>query len=427
MASFSLLDALDNVMSSIGKHPGAETLMAAIPAAAGAFMLARPYQSSLGTPIGAILAGLGGLGAYQGMQGLSQQREQEQKKTEGAQLATLIGGANPPMGPQQPEQQFVTSALKQGVGLGDIKTAESAAGYTAPSTKSINKLYYERGPGGQLIPRAAVAGQPIPVGALDDKGNVIGKAKPTKPDKITNATELFLSDPKKFAQMRQVEASTRPPPVPKAPPNLSAYNSTEWDPVSGHMVNYRNWVNPKTGTPIKRERVGLKLSGGEQQDLATATQVQAQLPDAIDAATTVQKKLIGMSPAQQQLTIQKQFARYQAGKEPGLLHPMNYLAVQMTPPDQDFDRYFTVMGSMQAQIGAGIKAFRAIKLWQQLSPHVPSPTLTPYENIARLKTLSGGRMQAALNSVAPGESGAISTAPEAPDEIDNAIKESTTP
>jgi hypothetical protein len=52
----SWLDDLDSLMKEIKAHPGEETLFSAIPAATGAFMLSRPYWSSLGTRLGALVA-----------------------------------------------------------------------------------------------------------------------------------------------------------------------------------------------------------------------------------------------------------------------------------------------------------------------------------------------------------------------------------
>jgi hypothetical protein len=54
-------------MAEIKAHPGDEALFSVVPAAAGAYLLSRRNRSSLGTTLGAALAGLGGVGAYQGL------------------------------------------------------------------------------------------------------------------------------------------------------------------------------------------------------------------------------------------------------------------------------------------------------------------------------------------------------------------------
>src|SRR5258708_7734468 len=94
-----LLDVLDELVGSLSKHPGATELMGAIPAIAGAYMLARP-QSRIGTPLGAGLATLGGGLAAKGYGDerdlRAKQEEQQKAKTLSSTISQLFpAGAGP--------------------------------------------------------------------------------------------------------------------------------------------------------------------------------------------------------------------------------------------------------------------------------------------------------------------------------------------
>lgn len=128
-----IFDSLDDFMAAIAKHPGAETLFSALPLAAGTFMLSRP-QTTLGTPIGALLAGLGGFGAYQGIQGTNERQQQEEASKQSAKIADLIKQASPSA---EPLPVFNQNALRAGAGLGDLKSLDEAAGYTGTKQRMV--------------------------------------------------------------------------------------------------------------------------------------------------------------------------------------------------------------------------------------------------------------------------------------------------
>lgn len=194
--------ALDDFMKGIANHPGAEALLSALPLAAGSFMLARP-NTTLGTPIGAVLTGLGGFGTYQGLQGINEQIKKDQDAERAKAMASLAAQANPAMGPQMSLPAFNQLALKQGVDLDKVKALDEAAGYTG-ATKQ--RLIYDEKRGGLVDPETKQFTPIKNLPALPQSND----PKTLAQLDLANAAALFPNDKAKQAEyVAQQENSRR--------------------------------------------------------------------------------------------------------------------------------------------------------------------------------------------------------------------------
>lgn len=126
-----ILDALDELTSGLSKHPGAEELLGAIPAIAGAWMLARPYRSTVGTPLGAALATLGGGIAAHGYSDEQRMRREQEQADKQKRLSTAF---------QQMEGAFPASgAAGPAMPLPEAMRKLTGAGATIPESLDIVK------------------------------------------------------------------------------------------------------------------------------------------------------------------------------------------------------------------------------------------------------------------------------------------------
>lgn len=161
-----------------------------------------------------------------------------------------------------------------------------------------------------------------------------------------------------------------------------------FDPNTGFGLKARDLIDP-SGNTIKREMVGLDLNPKQREQLDQAQEALAWIPSAreatVDLMAEMQKK--GWDIPTQRKYINTQWKSYMAGRDaaekagydPRTLWTLNYPGV-----DRKAQTYFTILGQVNQQMSLSMGLFRAVRLYQQISPHIPIPQDIPAINLERI-------------------------------------------
>lgn len=203
----------------------------------------------------------------------------------------------------------------------------------------------------------------------------------------------------------------------KKPQHLNFVNEQRPNKKTGLTEVFRVGFDPITGKEKSRERLGISLTNQQKQQISDAGELLHAIPDAYDAISKVEAKMAGLSDEEKRYHLQREYVRYNAARSSAALSPIDPRRVAyaaFSAPDPDFAQYFTMMGQIQQQATAGMHIFRAMGLFERISPHVPEPSDLPTLNKDRLKQLEsrfGEVMKRASEST---EEGPISPAPAEP-------------
>lgn len=161
------------------------------------------------------------------------------------------------------------------------------------------------------------------------------------------------------------------------------------DPNTGLSLKARDTIDPMTGLTTKREMVGLDLNPRQREQLDQAQEALAWIPSAREATVDLMNSMRqkNWNILQQRQYINTQWKSYMAGRDaaekagydPRSLWNLSYPGVE--PKAQ---RYFTLLGQVNQQMSSSMGIFRAVRLYQQISPHIPVPQDIPAINLERL-------------------------------------------